>query len=344
LVDAADRSASGGNRLDRQRGSQDLDVTDHVFEDVLEVAGDARDVRTRAAHVQGKNPVAARRAPRVRGPDHATGRTTQEAVLRPVVRARNQPPCARHHVQSLFTTANRLLDRVQVSLDDRQQISVDHGRPRAGQQLLERRHCTRTGDSVESLSLKALFDLDLVLGIAVAVHERHGHGVDPGLVQFGNRGVQTGLIEGFEHVPPRVHPFVDFDHQLRQRLGQPDLQRKQIRPLLRADTQEVCKTRGHHQRSACSLALEQRIRSTRGPESKVQIRKRCIERGSCGQARGEDRRFFLGEDLDSVALAPSGSNVRAHPEDPAPRRRILDVDPHIGREMPQFVPGEETVG
>ena len=137
--EAADRAAAGRHRLDGERRRHQVGVADAVLEDVLEVAGVARHVGRRAAHVEAEQAIEPRPPSGPRRPRHAAGRSREQAVLGAEAVAPHQAAGAGHHVERRTQPRQRRRHAVQVVAQHRREIRLHHRRLGARQQLDERR-------------------------------------------------------------------------------------------------------------------------------------------------------------------------------------------------------------
>ena len=144
-VEMQDRAAAGRHRVDQHHRRAHAHAGDLGLERALVLAVEMRHVGRGAAHVEADQPVEARFASGLRHADHAARRSRQDRVLA-LEQLGGGEPARRHHehqaggvARSGNAAAHLLRHLRHVAADDRRQISVDHRRVAAADQLDQRR-------------------------------------------------------------------------------------------------------------------------------------------------------------------------------------------------------------
>ena len=263
-------------------------IAELLFEHVLEIAVVARYIRAGAAHVEGDHfletglPAHARRA------HHAAGRTAQQAVFGAELIRLHQAAGAGHHVQP--SAADGLAHLLQIGADDRREVRIHHRGLGPLQQLDEGRYLVRAGDVPETEPLQTLRQPLLMFGIHVTVHQRNGRHIDAAFEQRLRPFGDSIKLQRPQDLSLGIEALRNLDHGFIKRRRFADVQREQVRPLLRADEQQVAETLRHEQRHACALAFEQRIGAARGGQPHGQWRQRLRERRLRHQPRRQNGR------------------------------------------------------
>jgi hypothetical protein len=156
-------------------------------------------------------------------------------------------------------------DLVDVAAQDRREIGVDHGRVAAPDHLHERAHLVANRDLGEADLARERGDLTLVLGPAIAVQED-----DRGRAYAGGEGrfhVAPRRLEVWraQHLALCGDTLVDLDDALVEKLGQDDVAREELRPVLVGNAELVGEAFRDDEERALTLALEERIGGNRRP-------------------------------------------------------------------------------
>jgi hypothetical protein len=126
-----------------------------------------RDIGRGAAHVETDDLADARLLRRARRADDATGRTGENRVLAVKLLCIGQPTGRLHELQ-LHAWQLRS-DLIHVAAQDRRQIRIDDGRVAPRDQFHERTHLVRYRHLREANPPRKLFQLRLVVVIAIPV-------------------------------------------------------------------------------------------------------------------------------------------------------------------------------
>ena len=182
-VEPADRAASGGDALDRQRRGDEVNIADLVLEEVFVVRVETGDVGAGAAHVEGDEPLEAGSTGGPCRADDSSRRSAQQAVLGVERARRDQTAGAGHHVQP--SAADARLNRLEIIPHDRGQIGVDDGGLGARQKLDGRRQIGGAGDVREAGAPENLPHLLLVTRVAIGVQQSHRGDADAAPDEIG---------------------------------------------------------------------------------------------------------------------------------------------------------------
>ena len=213
-----------------------------------------------------------------RGPgqaDDAARRAGEDRVLAPEQHAVDQA-AARLHEQHVGPIAQRVAQPVDIGAQHGRKIGVGQCGVAAPDQLDERR------DVMAGRNLgKADFGGDrcdrlFVRGIAIAMHQHDGDRAQAAVIgrlqrRAGGVPVQRGQDRAICH-----DPFVHLRHLRMKRVGQDDVAREQVWPVLIADAQRVAKTARDGEQGRLALALQQGVGGDGGADP---------------QATGRDRPF-----------------------------------------------------
>ena len=161
--------------------------------------------------------------------------------------------------------------------------------------------------------------------MAPAVQKDDRNGTQSGLPRALQIGSQRARIEGREDRARVVNALACLDHGRIQALGEHDVAREDIRPILIADAQRVAESDRRDEQHRLALALEQRVGRHRGADfdrldrlaRRAQDRARAADAGIRAAAAGLSR-----QQLADVQLA-----ARREADDV--RERASAVDPEL---------------
>ena len=196
-VESADRTATGGDRLDGQHRSDHPGATDAMFVFVIEVPVVPADVCARASHVEPDDALEAGLASDHCGTDDTTGRAAEQAVLGLVIGAGDESTSTGHHTE--FAVAQLALHAVEITRHDRRQVGIDDSRLGAVQDFDDRRQVAGHGDVLPAGVAKVLGQALFVFGVTVAVETDDGGG----LVSVFRR-ISGGKVERAKYLAKRV--------------------------------------------------------------------------------------------------------------------------------------------
>ena len=98
-----------------------------------------------------------------------------------------------------------------IALQHRRQISVEHGRLAARDDLHQRADVVADGDLREADVAGEFGEAHLVCGIAVAVHQHDGDRAEAFRRERRELRRRRGFVEGLENFAVGAHALVDFD-------------------------------------------------------------------------------------------------------------------------------------
>ena len=265
-VEVQDRTTARGDRVNAHHRRAHAHAGDLRLELALAVghvaAGEVRDVRRGAAHVEADDAVEAGAQARTHHADDAAGGPGQNRVLALEAPGVRQAAVALHEQQAHAGHLRRhLLD---IAPQDRRQVGVHHGGVAARHQLHQRAGLVRHRDLRESHGTRDALGRELVLGVAVAVHEDDRHRAQAGGVRGAQVALELRLVERPLDLATRADAFVGLDDTCVQQFGQHDVSLEDPRPVLVGDAQRVAKAARRHQQRRLALALEQCIGGHRG--------------------------------------------------------------------------------
>ena len=91
------------------------------------------------------------------------------------------------------------------------------------------------------------------------MHEANGGRLEAQFAGCLEAGKECGGIEAGQLFAVRIDPFLGFKHLGVQRRRPPDLEGKQVRPVLVADQQSVGVAFGDHQQGGLAASLKERV-------------------------------------------------------------------------------------
>ena len=238
-----------------------------------------------AAHVEADDLVEPGHARGAHHADHAAGRTGQHAVLALEQAGVGQPAVRLHEHQRRTgpVRAGQFAgDPIDVAAQQRRQIRIDDSSIAARDQLHQRADAVGDRDLRKPDLVGQIGHARFVGGVAVAVHERHGHGADAGGVRGLERTPDTGFVERRDHLPACADPLVHLDDALVEHVRQHDVACEQVRPVLIADAQRVAEAARGDEHGPVAGAFQQRVGGDRGAH--LDDRHRV---GRQGRVRGE---------------------------------------------------------
>src|SRR5665647_490682 len=99
----------------------------------------------------------------------------------------------------------------------------------------------------------------LVCRVAVAVHERDGHRGEAGAAGLAQPAPRPLFVELAHHGSVRADALVHFEDSRVHWLGEPDVEREDVGPVLVTDAQRIAVASRGHQQGGLTGALEQRV-------------------------------------------------------------------------------------
>ena len=257
LGEGAHRAAAGGDGADAQHRRSQAHAADGALQAAFVLTGVVRDVGRGAAHVEGDQPLEAGAAAGPHGAHDASGGPGEDAVLAAEQVRVGEAAVTLHEAQA--HAAQLRADAVHVAPQDGGEVGVHHGRLAAADELLERARLVRGGDLREAGGARQLRHAPLVLGVAVAVHEGDGHGLEA----FATRRLESAsrpvLVEGADDRPVGADALVHLEDARVQRLGQAHVQGEDVGPVLVADAQGVAEPARGDQQGGLAAPFEQRV-------------------------------------------------------------------------------------
>lgn len=261
-VEVEQRAAARRDGVDVEHGRAQPDSGDLGGEDPFVLAGEVRDVRGGAAHVEADDAVEAGELRHPGHADDATGRTGQDGVLAAELAGFGEASVGLHeHQPHALEFIGDVLD---VAAQHGRQVGVDHGRVSARDELHQRADLAGERDLREARAGRKLSDGLFVGGVEVAVHADHGEGADPGVVRL-LEGLGEGVqVRGAQDRAVGGDPLVDLDDTLVQQLRQFDRAGEDAGAVLVGDAQGVAEAAGDDQEGALALAFQEGVGGDRG--------------------------------------------------------------------------------
>ena len=294
-VEAADRAATGGDRLDGEHRRDHPGAADAMLVFVIEVTVEPADVGARAAHVEPDDALEAGLASGHRGTDDTTGRAAEQAVLGPVIGAGDESTRAGHHVQ--FAAGQLALHAFEIARHNRREVGVDDGRLGARQDFDDRRQVAGHGDVLPTGVAEVLGQALFVFGVTVAVQTDDGGGL-----VFVFRRISGGKVERAEYLAKGVESFVDANDVGGERCRFLDVQSEKVRAFLVADDEQILEAARDEQRDVSAFFLEQRVRGASGGQVHDHRWERLASRSTGGDSGRENRGLDVEGDLDRLAM------------------------------------------
>ena len=261
-VEMQDRATARRHRVDAHHGGAHAHAGDQGLEGALVFAVVVGDVGRRAAHVEGDDPVEARHVRGAHGADDAAGRPREDAVLALEEPGVGEPAVRLHEHEP--RTVQLGGDAVHVAAQDGRHVGIDHRGVAAPDKLHQRAHLVRDRDLREPHLAGDLGHRDLVVVVAVAVHEDDGSGTDAVPMCFLEGGAHALEVGWAQLLAFRRVALVDLDDPLIEQLGQHDVAGEELRAVLITDAQRVAEALGDEQHGALALALEKGVGGHRG--------------------------------------------------------------------------------
>ena len=292
-VEAADRAATGGDRLDGEHRRDHPGAADAMLVFVIEVAVEPADVGARAAHVEPDDALEAGLASGHRGTDDTTGRAAEQAVLGPVIGAGDESTRAGHHVQ--FAAGQLALHAFEIARHNRREVGIDDGRLGARQDFDDRRQVAGHGDVLPTGVAEVLGQALFVFGVTVAVQTDDGGGL-----VFVFRRVGLREIERAEYLAKRVESFVDPNGVGGERGLFLDVQREKVGAFLIANDEQILEAARDEQRDLSAFFLEQCVGAAGGGQVHDHRRERLAGGSAGGDSGRENRGLNVKGDLDRL--------------------------------------------
>ena len=227
------------------------------LEGALELARKMRHIGGSPTHVEADDLAKTSHLRRAHRADDAAGRAGENGILALEAACIRQPAVGLHeHQAHAFQFGGDLID---VAPQYRRQIGVDHGGVAAAHQFHHRAHLVRHRDPAIADGACHRRHLLLVLLVAVAVHEHDGERAVALIV--GSLQIATGALDvkRREHLAARPYALLHLHHLAVEQLGQDDMARENLRPVLVGDPERVAKSPGDEQHGAIALSFQQRI-------------------------------------------------------------------------------------
>ena len=178
-------------------------------------------------------------------------------ALNPTRVKRSDPPLAGRGKQ-------RRSHAVDVTAEQRREISIDHGGVAAPDELDQRANLVARRHLGETCEPRRLCRGNLVLGIGVSMHEDDGDRGYALATCFPKRGDQRGDVERRLDRAVGAHPLRHLDHARIQHRRLLDPPGEDLGPRLVADLERVAKSLADDEQHRIALALEQRVGRDRG--------------------------------------------------------------------------------
>ena len=254
-VERANRAASRRHGVDHHHRGTHAHARHHGLESTLVGAVVVGDVGRGPAHVERDDaPVSSVRRG-LRCSHDAAGGSRQDGVL-----ALEQPgvgkAAVRLHEHETHVRAELVRHPVDVAAQQGREVRIRH-RGVAPADELHQRACPEAGGHLLESDLQGeATEIELVLGVPVAVHEHDGDRPNSTLVRFTQGRFGPGHVERSQYVAVRSHPTVHFRNPLIEHLGQRNPKVEQVRPGLVADAKRVAEPTVDHQQGPVALALE----------------------------------------------------------------------------------------
>ena len=216
------------------------------------------DVGRGAAHVE-RDDASVARVRRGLGRAHdAAGGSRQDGVL-PLEQPRVGEPPVRLHEHETHVVAEIVRHPVDVAAQQGREVRIRHRGVAAADELHQWTRSVAGGHLAESDISGEAAEFELVLRVAVAVHEHDGDRPDSVFVCFTQGLLGPGHVEGSQDVAVRRHPAVHLRNPLMEHLGQRDSKVEQMRPGLVADAKRVAEPAVHHEQGSVPLAFEEGV-------------------------------------------------------------------------------------
>ena len=212
-----------------------------------------------AAHVEAHQGREAGRRADAAGPHQATRRSGEDRVLGAQLLRRDQATARLHHPQRHLWPKSRL-HLGQIALQHRPDTGLQRSGVGPRHQPRQRAHLMREGDGLEAERLQPGAECQLMAREAVGVQQGHGDAAEP----IGTRlmqllGQSPIALQRLQLRAIRRQAATNLQHPPGQGLRPPDLQGKQIGPVLIADGQQIGEAAVEQQQRRPALALQQRI-------------------------------------------------------------------------------------
>ena len=262
-IEKADRAAARRHRVDQHHRRAHAHARHQGLEGALVFAVVVRDVRRRAAHVEGDDLVEAGLARGLHRADDAAGGAAQDGVLALEERGVGEAPARLHeHEPGAAELRRHLID---IAAQKGREVGIDHRRVAAAHELHQRARLVARRYLGEADFAREGGRRLLMGGEAVAVHEDDRHGADAVVESRLEQGPRRRRIQCAEHRAVRHDPLVRLDHPLVEHRGQHDLTVEEVGPRLVADAQRIGEARGRDEQRAIALALQQGVGRDRRP-------------------------------------------------------------------------------
>ena len=279
-IETADRPATRRDRMDAHHRRADADARHSRLIIALIMARIMRDICRGAAHIETDHPIKPCLA---RGADHADNparRPRQDRVLA-LERGAGGQPAARLHEHCAWPVAECGFELVDIAAQDRGEIGIGHGRIAPPDQFDERPDTMADRDLGEADLLRDPGQFRLMRGKPVSVHQDNCDGAIPLIKDPLKLGFARHVIEWAKHFALCRHPLINLDHPAVKRLGQDNLPREKIGPILIADPQGIAEPARDRQHHSFPLAFKQGVGGNRRPHADFAGRQWAI--GDAGQ-------------------------------------------------------------
>ena len=142
--------------------------------------------------------------------------------------------------------------------------------------------------------------LALVRRVRVAVHQCHGGMLDAQLAQLLRHGHDLGLAQLLDLASGGIQPARYLPRHLVKARARLVPKRKEVRPPLVADLQQIAEAAGDNERHARALSLQERVRRARRREAELHRRELASQAREREQPRAEHRRLIAAGELGDL--------------------------------------------
>ena len=275
LLGAEDRTATGGNRMNRQPRCQQREAGNLGLRTALQIrkantSWHAKDIGGGAAHVETHQGPIGHTSPlrRRHRSHHSAGGPRQDCVLRQQGRRVQQGSAGSHHAQSGGLPQIRT-HLGQIGAQNARHRRFHQGRLAAGHQPRQGAHLMGADHGFKAQLEGQALQGQLMGGIAVGVHQGDRTAAQPGRSPVLQLLAQLAIKpQGGNLLAPRVQPAIHLHHRSLKACWPLDLQSKQLRPVLITDAQHIGQALVGDQQHPITGLLQQGIGGHGGAEAK----------------------------------------------------------------------------
>ena len=224
-VEMEDGAAAGGDGVDVHHGGPHPDAGDLRLEGAFEGAVVARDVRRRASHVEADDALESRHERRPRARHDAAGRSRENRVLAPERPGVGEAAVGLHEHEAgpaVRVPEDVRRHAVDVAPEDGRKVRVDHGGVAPRHQLHQGADLVAERNLGEADVARDVADGALVVGMAVAVDQRHRDGTEAGGERAFEVPPRRVAVQRDEDVAARTDSFARLDDPVEQHVRQVD--------------------------------------------------------------------------------------------------------------------------